>query len=238
MASTSGAKAYGISANSVGGAGGSGGGAFLVGDAGNGGAGGAAENVSVTTTDRGAITTVGDQAHGIFALSQGGVGGKGGDIDLSLGGGGGTGGNGGEPHNVTVNNTVGIDTTGVGAAGIWAQSAGAKGGDGGGAALCFLCAGGSGAAASSGGTVTVQNNSAITTQLDGGVGIFAQCDAVDLQGQAAARSASSRLAVTVRAPATAARSPSRRTVVRSRPAVWDQPPYLPNQSAAAEAPVA
>lgn len=171
---TSGDAAYGIAVISQGGGGGTGGKSFLAGNAGDGGQGGVGRTSSVTNSGSGSISTNGNAAHGIYALSVGGGGGKGGDVDLSLGGGGGVGGNGGSPGAVTVNNDLDITTNGAGSAGIWAQTIGGRGGDGGAAKLCIFCDGGRGASAGVGGSVDVTNNSAIHTIADNSFGIFAQ----------------------------------------------------------------
>lgn len=152
-----GSGAIGIFAQSVGGGGGAGGlsatdaGAgegntaiglnFSLG--GKGGGGGAADSVTVNST--GSIVTLGDAAHGVMAQSVGGGGGVGGasasttaaagsdssrsiNVVASIGGSGGVGGNG---SNVVVLNDGLIDTAGVGAYGILAQSIGGGGGHGG-----------------------------------------------------------------------------------------------------------
>ncbi|MGO8738244.1 hypothetical protein [Rhodoblastus sp.] len=181
--------APGVIAESVGQAGGQGGTGYSVfplpGYGGRGGDGGGGGAVSVTLSGSGSISTSGDNQHGVRALSQGGAGGHGGDGDTlgSTFGSGGDGGQGGAPNDVTVTDLldpiskgpgVNITTTGVGAAGVWAQSVGAPGGDGGTVSGCIACTGGTGAAASSGGTVTVDTNATITTHANSAMGIFAQ----------------------------------------------------------------
>ncbi len=169
---TSGNSVSGIIAQSLGGNGGNGGDgkglAGIGGDSGSGGDGGA-----VTVSFSGTITTTGNSAHGILAESNAGNGGNGGDgggLD-GEGGDGGTGGNGG---NVTVSVTSGsIDTSGIFAHGIFAQSRGGVGGDGGGGEGLHG-AGGSGAGTGPGGTVMVTNGANITTADDSSYGILAQ----------------------------------------------------------------
>ncbi len=154
---TGGSNSIGIMAQSVGGGGGSGGLSATDASGGGGktsvklnfglggaGGGGGAGNI-VTVVNQGAITTVGDASHGIFAQSVGGGGGLGGaststtsspDSDTShsvtltavIGGSGGAGGNG---SNVMVMQEGNITTYGEGAYGILAQSVGGGGGAGG-----------------------------------------------------------------------------------------------------------
>ncbi len=158
---TSGIKAYGIRAQSVGGGGGDGG-LAVSGSVGGGGGtgstgstslkfdfaiggsaakGGAGDTVDVDVTG-GGITTHGKDAHGIFAQSVGGGGGAGGMAiagTLGLGANnvdvsfsvGGKGGGGGIGKKVTVKNAGTITTTGESAFGIFAQSVGGGGGVGG-----------------------------------------------------------------------------------------------------------
>ena len=122
-----------VSAGQAGGTGGTGFGALVVivpvpGIGGNGGHGGSGGNVSVTTTGSGLISTNGTNAHAILGLSQGGAGGNGGNGDTFVSiGQGGDGRDGGAPQTVTIDNVLNLNTTGSGAAGIWAQSVGAAG---------------------------------------------------------------------------------------------------------------
>ncbi|WP_158970490.1 autotransporter outer membrane beta-barrel domain-containing protein [Chachezhania sediminis] len=192
--STSGNLGIGIAAVSVGGGGGHGG---LSGDfsggvvstqmamGGGGGDGGTAEEVSVTSSNN--ITTTGDLAAGIAAVSVGGNGGTGGlagtgsadagpisgGIDMSVGGGGGAGGTSGD---VVVHTDSGIiNTSGYKSFGIIAASVGGHGGSGGmtfAAAANFsqegsgnfeLSIGGSGGDGGQSGTVDVENHATITT---------------------------------------------------------------------------
>ena len=147
---TSGAGAYGVYAQSVGGGGGTGG---LVSTGGDeiiwvldklnkgeakggqiaiGGSGGAAGDGGLVTVDNsGVIVTLGQTAHGIIAQSVGGGGGNGGSGlagEVSIGGQGGAAGDGGE---VKVVNSGSIITEGDLAKGIIAQSIGGGGGIGG-----------------------------------------------------------------------------------------------------------
>ncbi len=153
---TSGSKAYGVFAQSIGGGGGNGSsvvsanfssgsknttliGLNIGGSGGDGGHGGV-----VTVTNEGTIETSGDDAHGVFAQSIAGGGGNGGlslatNGVLRRGGGkatplvtvGGAGGNGEDAGNVTVTGTGKIVTSGANAHGIVAQSIGGGGGNAG-----------------------------------------------------------------------------------------------------------
>jgi len=189
---------------------------------GDGGTGGAAGRVDVTNS--GIITTQGENAYGIFAQSVGGGGGDGGkaiavtanislpedsdtgeekpqlevkvDFAMALGGDGGVANHGNE---VDVFNTGAIETFGIGAHGIFAQSVGGGGGSGGDArsmilsidpsnwnesdpppdpasisAGATLSIGGEGAAAGDGGIVSVTNDGMIITHAADAFGIFAQ----------------------------------------------------------------
>ncbi|MBS1143221.1 MAG: Outer rane autotransporter barrel [Proteobacteria bacterium] len=132
----------------------------LGGDGGKGGVGGL-----VDVTNNGKITTMNDHAYGIYAQSIGGGGGDGGkgiaatanislpddpsggegdkkpqlevkvDFAMAIGGAGGSGNNGGK---VAVTNSKMIDTSGVGAHAIYAQSIGGGGGTGGDARAMIL----------------------------------------------------------------------------------------------------
>ncbi|QPC92901.1 hypothetical protein [Mesorhizobium sp. INR15] len=194
-----GAKAYGVFAQSVGGGGGRGGlavsvasgtsgagASFAIG--GSGGPGGNGKDVTVNY--KGNITTQGDSAYGIFAQSVGGGGGDGGGAVAVSGGGafsfalamGGAAGVGGIGDIVTVNTTGGtIETYGLQAFGIFAQSVGGGGGNGGfagggtiGAVALTVTLGGKGAAGGVAKAVTVNNASTIVTHADGSIGINAQ----------------------------------------------------------------
>jgi len=200
---TTGKRAHGILAQSVGGGGGDGG--FAVagsigggtsinlafgGEAGNGSKGGV---VDVGST--GTIITRKDDAHGILAQSIGGSGGNGGfsvaasiaggtSVDLAFGGDGGSGSYGG---NITVGNELqsieGLITTyGDRSYGILAQSLGGGGGNGGAAISADLMGpgaitlgfGGDAGDGSYGGTVEVYNDSSIHTHGVQSHGILAQ----------------------------------------------------------------
>jgi hypothetical protein len=188
---TSGSKAIGLLAQSIGGGGGNGGlavsinvvnitGALSVG--GKGGGGGSADEVKVNVGLN--ITTLGDNAHGIQMQSVGGGGGNGGAavgvnltgvIAIAVGGEGSGGGNGGF---VTGTSGGNIDTNGKMAFGIFAQSVGGGGGDGGwagaGSTKVGFSLGGKGGKAGNGGAVDVTSNGKITTRGDYAVGFIAQ----------------------------------------------------------------
>jgi hypothetical protein len=157
---TSGARANGVFAQSLGGGGGDGGvdiagsGAGKVSASlalgGSGGAGGASGNVSVRTT--GDIVTLGSEASGVLAQSVGGGGGVGasswsGSVDpaakstwnVTVGG---DGGGAGRAADVGVDSAGSIDTGGPGSHGIFAQSLGGGGGAGGQAVALGLGLGG------------------------------------------------------------------------------------------------
>jgi hypothetical protein len=173
---------------------------------GDGGTGGVAGNVNVMNraqagvADTGVIVTEGRESHGIFAQSLGGGGGNGSSIitsnaglsnggqltliDLAFGG---RGGNGSEAGTVTVTNDSLIDTAGVEAHGIFAQSIGGGGGNGGlvlaaNAVLAsgdvaneaMITIGGAGGTGDDAGDVTVNNSGRIVTRGERSHGIFAQ----------------------------------------------------------------
>ena len=202
--STEGDGSFGIHAQSVGGGGGSGRLAKSVGYfistaiGGDGGGGGNAGAVNVTSDS--AITTQGDDAHGILAQSIGGGGGAGGNasavagvpvttnVDLGLvigsaeseAGAGGAGGDGGF---VTVNSTGDISTSGLRSAGILGQSVGGGGGDGGNSVAEVISVngstvatsiGGAGGDGGNGGVVDVDSSGGIATQGGSAYGIVAQ----------------------------------------------------------------
>jgi uncharacterized protein YhjY with autotransporter beta-barrel domain len=215
-------SSIGILAQSIGGGGGSGstvitesftsasGGATIgLGIGGTGGTGGTAGDVTVKNLvtdnreDSGFIETMGAGAHGIYALSLGGGGGKGSTvitsttskqvgasvpstaIQMNIGGDGGTGGAAGA---VTAINEGTIHTHGQEAHGIVAESIGGGGGDGGlsinGNLLLGSQAssginsaigiGGSGGNGNTGNTVQVDNSGLIETDGAKSYGIFAQ----------------------------------------------------------------
>jgi hypothetical protein len=168
---TTGDNAHGIVGISYGGHGGNGGsGGGITGDGGNGGNGAIGGAVTIDST--GAITTHGNNANGILALSVGGNGGQGGDwggVEGDAGTGGAAAG-GGVVH-VTSHST--ITTFGANSNGIAAQSTGGRGGPGGSAGGIWVEGGGGGTAAP-GGNVTVDNFGNITTGGTFSVGILAQ----------------------------------------------------------------
>ncbi len=197
---TSGDRSTAIFAQSIGGGGGNGGDAVSIAPVisiaigGNGGLGGDGENVHVVA-DGSDIDTSGNDAHGIHAQSIGGGGGNGGlaaagavpgnspiNVSVTLGGNGGGGGDAGEEVSVITSDTTDIDTTGVNAYGIVAQSIGGGGGNGGsalsgsagGGISVSLAIGGNGGVAGDGGLVTIDNAASITTGDDLSTGIMAQ----------------------------------------------------------------
>ncbi|MEO8062207.1 MAG: autotransporter outer membrane beta-barrel domain-containing protein [Pseudomonadota bacterium] len=177
---TNGLLAYGVLVQSVGGGGGAGGAAAgLVAIGGssdvdpltpypnNGG------EVDFLNDTSGLIRTRGQGAIGVLAQSIGGGGGAGGSSTggVALGGSGGAGGNGGE---IDVINRGTIETLGIDAKGVVAQSIG---GGGGSAALSAgaVALGGSGARGGNGGSVDVRNTGGeIFTHAQGADGILAQ----------------------------------------------------------------
>ncbi|WP_267356588.1 MULTISPECIES: autotransporter outer membrane beta-barrel domain-containing protein [unclassified Methylobacterium] len=164
------------------------------GSGGDGGAGGTAR-----VLNGGAVTTYGDGATGLRALSVGGGGGIGGDAaayalavappgqmavaaTTTLGGTGGGGGNGGS---ATVTNRGTVRTSGDSASGIEAMSIGGGGGSGGGATATANTlslrqniavtrgVGGTGGGGGTGGEVTVTQAGSITTGGDAAIGVLA-----------------------------------------------------------------
>ena len=193
---TVGAASYGILAQSIGGGGGNGattlagsGGPGLsvaVAIGGKGGVAGAGKDVNVQNW--GTITTKGGLSAGIFTQSIGGGGGNGGYAgSLAVGGTsasvsvGGAGASGGQAGRIDVDNFGSIDTSGAGAAGIFAQSVGGGGGNGGsalagsiGLASVSTSVGGAGGAGNFGGVVDILNTGVITTRGNNSAGVFAQ----------------------------------------------------------------
>jgi hypothetical protein len=110
------------------------------------------------------IDTHGDHAHGIFAQSLGGNGGKGESIGPAVSATGGNGGAAGAGGLVTVDNTANISTEGDLAYGIFARSVGGNGGNGGGVDAAFSAAFGEGGTGGRGGDVIVTNTGNIHTQ--------------------------------------------------------------------------
>ncbi|HUB84081.1 MAG TPA: hypothetical protein VL971_00195, partial [Rhizomicrobium sp.] len=149
----------GIAAESIGGNGGGAEGSFgaflsnnpTYGYGGHGGTGGA-----ITINNSGTITTIGDSAPGIFALSQGGLAGDA-DNDPNFTPAGGAGGL------VTVNQSGTINTGGLGSYGILAESQGGVG-----------LSGGDAKVGGPGGNVVVDVSGDIVTTGDVGYGVFAR----------------------------------------------------------------
>jgi hypothetical protein len=169
---------------------------------GDGGTGGTGGDVSVINRSTGAdgsgvIVTLGEGAHGIFGQSLGGGGGNGASIvqmtGLSVGADsialgfnlGGSGGSGNTAGRVDVLNGGVIDTSGVAAHGILAQSIGGGGGNGGmalaaggslssGGTSPLISIGGMGGDGGDGGAVTVTNTGSIVTRGAASDGIVAQ----------------------------------------------------------------
>ena len=168
---TKGAGSHGILAQSIGGFGGGGGGSGgIVSFGGVGATGGNGDSVSVENS--GAVSTLGDDARGLFAQSIGGGGGSGAGSGglVALGGTGSAGGHGGY---VAITNSGVLETLGSYADGILAQSIGGGGGNGAGSGG-FVSIGGSGSSTGNGGNVAVQNSGAITTVGDNSHAILAQ----------------------------------------------------------------
>ncbi len=170
---TEGNYAYGIFAQSMGGAAGGGGDSWgIVGAGGSSRIGGEGGNVYVV--HQGDITTEGTGSHGIFAQSIGGPGGDGGDAGglVALGGTGSAGGNGGVVS-VTTETGSAIETWGTGSRGILAQSIGGGGGSGG-SAGGVVSLGARSSGGGDGANVTVTHNGSIVTHAGGSIGILAQ----------------------------------------------------------------
>ncbi|MBS0295134.1 MAG: autotransporter outer membrane beta-barrel domain-containing protein [Proteobacteria bacterium] len=191
LVQTTGDRARGVFAQSVGGGGGTGGdgGGLVV----IGGRGGSASNGGlVTVSNTGEIDTHGNVSSAIQAQSVGGGGGDGGTtggVLLTIGGKGGFGGDGG---NVTINDSGFLSTHGNDSHGIFAQSIGEGGGNGGStvsvSAFAGVAIGGAGDHGGKGGTVdvelskqtitvggsTVQVDPQIVTSGDRSRGIFEQ----------------------------------------------------------------
>jgi hypothetical protein len=172
---TNGLLSAGVMAMTQGGDGGTGSNVIYTADlnarGGGGGGGGNGGPVEVNITG-GSITTTGAQSPGLVAIAQGGLGGRGGNID-ALGGGAGNAGAGGSgsPVSVSVTNMT-IRTTGDAAPdrsnpayGILAASRGAAGGGGGSLDADFGGASGAGGAGGNASGVTVSiTGGSITTQ--------------------------------------------------------------------------
>ncbi|MBU2961457.1 autotransporter outer membrane beta-barrel domain-containing protein [Citreicella sp. C3M06] len=189
---TTGERARGIFAQSIGGGGGDGGQALTVGDiniavGGSGDAGGDGAAVDVTTGAH--ISTSGNLSTGISAQSVGGGGGSGGQsIEVANGpmtisvGVGGSGGSGGVGSTVNVDTSGNISTSGQIADAISAQSIGGGGGTSGqslsvtGVTMGNVATtvGGAGGAGNHADAVSVSSSGTLTTEGDASNGIMAQ----------------------------------------------------------------
>lgn len=172
--STTGTGGHGIFAQSRGGNGGDGGSGYVF--ASSGGGGPASAGGTVTVNNTGKILTTGNGAVGIFAQSIGGGGGSSGN-SYGIVGDVNTASVGGHGNTVSVTNSGAIETRGVNAHGIQAQSIGGTGGNAGDAVGVIALGGASaGAGGGNGGTVYVRNNNGgtILTKGHGSAGIFAQ----------------------------------------------------------------
>ncbi|MVW72385.1 autotransporter outer membrane beta-barrel domain-containing protein [Bordetella sp. 15P40C-2] len=168
---TAGAASSGVLAESNGGSGFWGGGSALA-RGGMAGSGGDGRDVSVWLGNRATITTWGDEASGVQAVSRGGGGSNGGKggIIYSPGADGSSGGNGGK---VSLISEANIQTAGRDAHGLYAASLGGAAGDGG-SGMGFWSVGGHGGANSRSGTVELRNFGTIHTKGEGSHGLFAQ----------------------------------------------------------------
>ncbi|WP_417318676.1 hypothetical protein [Emcibacter sp.] len=159
----------GIEVTSTGGRGGTGGDsygnipAYRGGNGGNGG--------TITLNNQVNITTSGDKAHGIRAISRSGTGGVGGDGFIFAPSG--DGGNARVGGTVRITNSGTINTSGENAHGIYVLSVGGAGGSGG-SGWGIVGSGGSGAAGGTGGDVYVTNHDVIHTRGVASHGILAQ----------------------------------------------------------------
>jgi uncharacterized protein YhjY with autotransporter beta-barrel domain len=149
-------------------------------------AGSAGDGKTVSVNQSGSIITTGDGSFGILAQSVGGGGGVGGVGSIGFTGTigiGGKGGSAGDGGDITVTQNGDIDTSGVSAYGIFAQSVGGGGGIAGnvdrglpsvmnvGIGIGVTLGAGNGG---NGGAVTVSGSGNIHTRGDGSSGIFAQ----------------------------------------------------------------
>ncbi len=194
--STSGTRARGLLAQSIGGGGGDGGNAVAVsgspdldisiGGSGSGGKGGAGGAVTVTTG--GDFSTGGGNAHALFAMSAGGGGGSSGTtiasangelgVSMAIGGAGGGGGDGGS---VTVTADGSLETKGDNSGALLAHSTGGGGGHGGttvgGSAISTfslsVAAGGDGGDGGDGGKVSIAGSGIVSTKGNVSPGIYA-----------------------------------------------------------------
>ncbi|WP_323761998.1 hypothetical protein [Maricaulis sp.] len=168
--STTGDDAHGVLAQAIGGGGGNGGtSGGIVAIGGDGDVGG---NGGVVDVTMGSVLTEGDRAFGVLAQSIGGGGGNGG-AGGGIGAVGGDGSGGGTGNTVDVTTSGLIQTQGIGATGIVAQSIGGGGGNGGGAGG-MVSVGGRGGTGNSASTVTVNANGNILTTNLNSSGIIAQ----------------------------------------------------------------
>ncbi|MDA7965324.1 hypothetical protein [Ruegeria sp.] len=170
---TSGLDHEGIFAFSRSGEAGNGGSGFAAPGGGTGGH--SADGGNVTVTQQGAISTSGDSADGIYALSVSNNGGNGGS-QWGLVGSSGDGGFGGSGGTVVVNTTStgSILTTGDYANGIYAQSIGGSGGSAGTSGNLLVSLIGGADNGGNGGQVQISHAGAIETQGDFSRGIVAQ----------------------------------------------------------------
>ena len=175
--------ATGITLSSLGGAAGNGGlGDDLLDGKGNGGVGGkggTGGDVTLQSSDDGAINVKASGLGGIIVQSFAGQGGGGGDGKTGSSGDGkadgGTGGQGGTGGSATVDltaNSLDISTTGSGAQGILVRSYGGAGGDGG-EGKGGRAKGGSGAGSGPGGSISTTVNGSISTTGEESNGILA-----------------------------------------------------------------
>ena len=168
---TLGDDAIGIYGRSHGGDGGDGGAAGgVVGAAGSGASSGDGGLVSLENS--GQIITHGDYARGIYAESIGGHGGAGGSSGgvVGIGGDGSSSGDGGS---VEVTNSGSVQTAGVRATGLYAESSGGGGGAAG-STGGVSSLGGTGGAAGSGGNATLRNQGSVSTSGANAIALWAQ----------------------------------------------------------------
>ena len=180
---TSGDRAFGIVAQSIGGGGGIGGGAdgkdiasLSLGGQGGSSVGGGTVSVTLTGAK---VTTSGKGAHGVVLQSIGGGGGIGGDSSsglLSFGGSGGQStGSGGEIDFAGAGST--ITTTGESAFGLIAQSVGGGGGLGGDKNGAFIgSTRSSGSSGADSGNINITSTGDISATGENSVGLFVQSD--------------------------------------------------------------
>ncbi|WP_409413325.1 hypothetical protein [Altererythrobacter sp. MF3-039] len=168
---TSGDGSHAMVAQSVGGGGGTG--ASSAGFVAVGGSGSKAGNGGTSRVDNtGTVQTSGDGAHGALVQSIGGGGGNAGITGgaISVGG---SGSSGGRASTVTYVNTGLVETSGLGAFGVLAQSIGGGGGNGA-ASAGLIAIGGSSSGGGRGGAVNITQGGTILTTGDFSTGIVAQ----------------------------------------------------------------